>query len=192
MPNSEAGVLRAVLRVAAAAAVAQADVQVAVGAELHLPAVVVGVGLVDEQHLLRAGRVSQVRIACADAVAGDDGVAAVVGVVDVEIAVGGVVRMEGQAQQSLLIAAAAHQRVDVQKRRGQQRVDAVGDGDYPNVAGFLDHEEPRAVARRRGQVHRPGQTRRDELQLHGVLRGFRLAGWSGLGRAADRAGEDQS
>ncbi len=45
LAQQHAGILRAVLRIAAAAAVAQADVEVAVGAKLELAAVVVGVGL---------------------------------------------------------------------------------------------------------------------------------------------------
>ena len=44
------------LRVAAAAPVAETDVEVAVGPEDEIAAVVVVVGLVDEQHLLARGR----------------------------------------------------------------------------------------------------------------------------------------
>ena len=54
LPSSVAEVLGPVLGVVAAAAVAQADPQLAVGPEDQVAAVVVGVGLVDRQHLAGA------------------------------------------------------------------------------------------------------------------------------------------
>ena len=53
-PSSVVGVLAVADRVAAAAAVAEADVEVAVGADGELAAVVVGEGLLDDQQLAAA------------------------------------------------------------------------------------------------------------------------------------------
>ena len=65
-----------------------------------------------------------------------------VGVVDEEAAVGGVVRMEGQAQETAL-AAAGDLGVDVEEGRGQERAPLHD----PDGAGLLDDEDAAHVAR---------------------------------------------
>ena len=97
-------VLAMVQRVTAAAAVAQADIKVAVeGAEGEMASVVVAVGLGDGQEYLGTVGVSEVRVGRGNVVAGDHCRAvSCPGIVDIELAVGGIVGMEGQSQQSAL------------------------------------------------------------------------------------------
>lgn len=59
-PQQRRGVLTVLLGVAAAAAVAQPDVEIAVGSEEDLPTVVVALGLVHRQDRLRTGRVQRI------------------------------------------------------------------------------------------------------------------------------------
>jgi hypothetical protein len=111
-------ILSVLLRVTAAAAVAQSDVQVAIRAKRELPAVVVGKRLrLSQDHVSRIG-IADVWILRRNSVAGHDGVARVVCVIDVEESVIGVVRVEGQAKQALL-ATTAHQVMDIQERCGK-------------------------------------------------------------------------
>ena len=135
---------RAVL-VPAPAAVAEPDVEQAVGAEEHEAAVVVGLWLLLGQHQPRRARIRAVGARAL--VLDHPRVAVVVGVVDVEAPAVGVVGREGHRQQSLL-AAAVGQRADVQERRGQLAA-AAHDHD---PAALLDHEHAPPVAVRRGDV----------------------------------------
>ena len=106
-------VLAVSMRIAAAAAVAHADVEKTVGAEGDPSAVVVRERLIDAEQ--RRGRVGKghVRIV-GHAVLDDLRVAVDVGVVDEEAAVLRVAGMEGEAEQALLVAA-AHEIADVEK-----------------------------------------------------------------------------
>src|SRR5206468_6054724 len=105
-------VLRAVLRISGAATVAHADVEQTVRPELQLPAVVVRIGLPDEQQLPRA---VEERAAPARTKLDDTRVAVPVGVVDVDAVVARVVRAERDGQQSAL-ASARDARPDVEER----------------------------------------------------------------------------
>ena len=137
---------RAVL-VAAAAAVAEADVEQVVGAEEQQAAVVVGLGLLLGEQLARRARVRPVLARAA--VLDDPRVALQVGVVDVEAPAGGVVGREGHRQQAALAA----------RRRSCARVEerlrelaaAAHDADAP---ALLDDEHAPGVAGRRGHVER--------------------------------------
>src|SRR5262249_15850245 len=100
--------LRTVLGVAGGAAVPHPDVELAVRPELELPAVVVRVRLLDEEELAQPpGGGAPVRTRLAD-----PGVALDAGVVDVELVVRAVLRMEGHRQQPLL-APGLHESPDV-------------------------------------------------------------------------------
>src|SRR5205823_2333128 len=120
------GVLRAVLGVAAGAAVAHADPELAVGPELELAAVVVRVGLRDEQKLPRRARD---RASPVGAVLDDARVAVPVGVVDVEEPVLRVAGVEGDREKPLL-PAAQDEAPDVEERLGPYPA-ALEDDDPP-------------------------------------------------------------
>src|SRR2546430_4992902 len=186
LAEQRVGFRRAVLRVAPRAPVAHADVEHPVGPERHEPAVVVRMRLCDEEDQLRRGDVGNIGIR-ADRVAFDPRVAVVVGVVDVEVSVRGVARVERHAQQPPL-ASCAHGAGDVQERsRGELPV--LHDPDPPLL---LDNEESRIPCRRR-QVQWTAEPARDELQLEGP-------GFTGQGRSTghvaqtggERAPEDGS
>ena len=106
LAEQRGGILRAVLGIVAAAAVAHPDVEVAIGAEVQRAAVVVRVGLRDG-----AGAVAPAQVEARGAVGGegvgeraavarDDGVAVGVGEVEVAVAVRGVVGGAGHAEQA--------------------------------------------------------------------------------------------
>src|SRR6185295_2129076 len=100
--EQDAGILpvavRAVL-VAAAAAIPVADVEHAVGPELQLPAVVVGLAVGDLEQLAVTG--PHARSALAGMQLPDDLVAGLVREVDVELAVLGELGREGDGEQPL-------------------------------------------------------------------------------------------
>jgi len=113
-------ILSVLLRVTAAAAVAQSDVQVAIRAKGELPAVVVGKRLrLSQDRVSRIG-IGDVWILRRNCVASHHGVARVVRVIDVEESVSGVARVESQAEQALL-ATTAHQVGDIKERGRQDR-----------------------------------------------------------------------
>ena len=125
-------------RIAIAAAVTQADVQHPIRAEQDLAAVVVRERLLrGEQHRL-AGGVGPVGIAGSDPKHRDHRVAVNVGIVNHEAAVGGVRRVEGQAEETLL-AAGRDLVGQVEEGRRQQRP-VLHD---PDGAAFLDDEQAR-------------------------------------------------
>ncbi len=153
-PSLRAEILRAVLGIAARASVAHADVELAVGAERELAAVVVRVRLVDPEELadlLRRGRPS--------AVLDHARVAVRVRVVDVEQPVGCVVRVEGDRQQALL-ATALDEGGDVEERASEHA--PVLDDTDPSC--LLDDVEPPLLSGRRGDVHRRLEARSDAHQ----------------------------
>ena len=164
LSEEHAEVLRAIAGIAAATAVPEADVQVAIGTERELSALVVGERLRDVQEDLRRSRVGHVRIG-RHAIAHERGVARGVRVVDVEQAVRRVVRMEGEAEQAAL-AAARDERAQIEKRR-RQDARAVEDFDAPRL--LEDEEAPRAVARV-NQAERGAETGDDWLEAEGQLR----------------------
>src|SRR6267378_2333245 len=108
------------------------------------------------------------------------------GVVDVEIAVVGVVRMEGQAQQSFLATRGDAVR-DVEKWP-RQELPGLHDPDPPRL---LDNEESRIAGGRR-QVQRTAEPAREELQIEGTG----LTRWRSTrrvcGTGGERAREDDS
>ena len=97
-------VLAVVIRIPPAPAIAEPRVQHAVRAELQLATVVIGVlRMGDLQHRVGRRRVGAVGIA-RDVVAHDPDVAARIGKVDVEPAIGRVLRMKRHTQQPALAA----------------------------------------------------------------------------------------
>ncbi len=152
LAQERVGVLAVAQGIAAAAAVAQTDVEIAVRAKGQLAAVVVLEGLVDDQELLLAGRVGPVGVKVYPARRAGGGQKAetghhraplAVGVVDVKMALGHIVRREGQAQQPSL-PATAHPICDVQKGwvhragDGKSRVE----GHNVDTPGLFGHKEP--------------------------------------------------
>jgi hypothetical protein len=108
-------VLRTTERVAAASAVARGQVEVVVGPELKLAAVVVRLPRVrDLDHDSPRGRVGNVRIDGVAEILGDDDVPLGVGVVDVKLAARRVVRRERHREETSLAARRDH--VDGEKR----------------------------------------------------------------------------
>ena len=150
-PEQRAEVLGIVPR----AAVPESDVEHAVGTELDHARVVELLGLADLEDDLARGGAGGRRAGCRKrgGVASDDRASGrVCGVVDVEPPVGGVVRMEGQAEQSLFHVGAragagddgaprARAQVDERRSRGR-RVLVAPDGDG---AALRDHEHPAGI-----------------------------------------------
>ena len=165
------------MRVAAAPAVAEADVEVPVGPEQDVAAVVVGVGLVDEEHA--PGRRS-VRAVAAHRVLDHVRVAIGVGVVDVQVRAVG---RERDAEQALLAPARRLCR-EVEDR---SRIDlAVADGD--DLAGLL-REIERVVAgpdRHRERLRELGDRHQADRHLTQVRRGRRRRNAARAARGARR------
>ena len=141
------------------AAIAGAHVQVTCSRlEVDVAAVVVRVRIRPghHDHASRVGDVGVGRHGVARQIVG-----ARAGVVDVELAVGRVVGVEGHAEQALLVArrsAASDDRIDVQERGGTE-----GRGgtkvDDAHATGLLQHEEAGLIAGRMADprgVHEPG------------------------------------
>src|ERR1044071_10127874 len=100
-------ILRTIAGVTCRAAVAHADVQIAVRSELQLPAVVVRERLRDAQQDPRGRRIGAIRIRLRHPIAGDDGGSRSgrLRVVDEEEAVLLVMRMKRDAEETALAAA---------------------------------------------------------------------------------------
>ncbi len=169
LSEQDVQVLRVRRRIVGAAAVAGADVQVAVRPELELAAVVVVLGVRDlENDTLR--RLGDVGVR-GSPVLGDDQVTEpslsghrVGGVVDVEASARRVVRSEGHREQAALIIAGPHRAADVEERRREL---AAGLDDH-DAAALLDDEDPLAVSgRRRDEDRRCERGDRLELGLAG-------------------------
>src|SRR6184192_1390108 len=165
LAEQRVAVLSTVLGVPARASVAHPDVQLPIGPEDHQPAIVIRVGLFDEQDQLVGRAVRHVRIR-RHRVALDTRVAVQVGVIDVEKPVRTVARVEGHAEQPLLAAETDFAR-DVQKRR-RQELHVLNHSDPP---GLLDHEQAVDVARRCAEIDRGRQTGRDRDELQRVAGG---------------------
>src|SRR2546430_1184387 len=161
LAEQRVAILRAVLRIATRAPVAHADVQHAVRPEHHEAAVVVRIRLCDEKDQLGRSDVGNIGIR-ADRIAFDPRIAVVVGIVDVEVSVRGVARVERHAQQPPL-GSRTHGAGDVQER-SREELPVLHDPDPPIL---LDDEESRIPCRRR-QVQRTAEPARDELQLEGT------------------------
>jgi hypothetical protein len=142
LPEEQVVVLRLAVRIVAAAAVAERYPQVAVGPERDLSAVVHAAPTDERDDLLLAVRVGNVRVR-GHAVARDEAArGARVGMAHEEVAVRGVVRMEGDGVEPAL-AAAADLVGEVQERRREEAL--AGDEDADQAVA-LDDEEP-VVAR---------------------------------------------
>ena len=182
------GVLAVVVGVALAAAIPDADVQIAFGAELELAAVVVGLGVVvDREHGACAAGLSAVRVPARAPVLDDPDVVGGVRVVDVEAPARRVVGREGHRQQSLLSRGCVDLRGDVEEGTGP--APAVDQDDDASRA--LDHEEPPWFARRAcrvdGLVELPDPFQGDPARSRGSGHGRRARGGRGAARG-DRCG----
>ncbi len=186
LPEPALEILGVAVGIALAAAVARAGVEVAVGAERQLPAVVVLVRLVDEEELADADRL----LPGPRAVLDDARVAVYVRVVHVEEAVGRVARVEGERQEPLL-AAALDEVADVEERG---REDATVP-DHANPSRLLDHVDPLRLSRSRRDVHRGGEGAGDPHEPQpapgGRLRRSPLVARRRRAAARDREGEEQ-
>ena len=138
--------LRIVAGIAAAAAVADTEVQVAIRSERHGAAVVIGVGAVLDEHERLGRALDDVRSRRIRPVLGHDDVATVARVVDVQDVVGREARMEGDAEQTAL-AGLGDLVPDVHEIAGLQ--DAVVHD--PDRAALLDDEQ--AIAAIAGVRH---------------------------------------
>src|SRR5690606_2781377 len=148
--------------IAATAAIADADVEITVGAEIQPAAVVVGTRLLDGQDQRRAVRIGNVGIVLGNPVSAYLGVALGICQVDVEQAIVGVVRIEGQSQQALLVSVG--NRADVEKRPGGNL--ACGKiEDLDQAAVLLHDEQPPLVPIRRRREHRQVEPRSDEFDI---------------------------
>ena len=163
-------ILGAVLGVTARAAVAHADVEVAVvGAEGELAAVVVGVRLGDHQQDLLAGRIGDVGVGRDRDPRDHRGAVAGAGVVDIKVLLRGIAGRKGDAQQALL-AAGDDLQVDVQEPgRLQHPADH-----QPDVAGLLDHEDPAGAVAGVGDLDDVGHAVEKRHQGDGGPGGGRL------------------
>ena len=142
--------LPVVLGVSPAPAVPHADVELAVGPELDLPAVVVRERLVHEQQLPCR---TEPRSARVGAKLDDARVAAPVGVVDVEAAVLCVVRVKRHREQALLGAVGADSPANVHEQAPLPLLE------HEDPARLLDDVDPGRLRRRRRQRRRAGRSR---------------------------------
>ena len=176
-------VLAVLQRVAATAAVAQPDVQVAVRAEGQLPAVVVGERVGQREQDALAGRVGRLQVGRGGQLGDDRRAVAGSAVVDEEAPVGGEVGVEGQAQQPAL-AAGADAIARGRRTGGPQRAVGVDHADPP----------PRSFTKRRplpspadGHADRVARALRHQLQPQPIRTAVRAAGRSIPELARDRA-----
>ena len=146
------------------------NVQVAVGAELQLPAVVVALRLLEAQQALLAVRVGDAGVRHRHHVARHHGEPGAVqrplGVIDVEQTAGRIVGVERHSQQTHLVerGRGLHLGADVQEgRKGARWIAALLDPDEPVL---LDHEQTVGVARRRGHEQRSARQAGDHR--HGL------------------------
>lgn len=111
-------ILSVLLRITAAAAVTQGNVQVAIGAKCELPAVVIRKRLRLTQNREHRVWIRNVWVVFGNRVAGDLRIAVYVRVIDVEESIVSVIRVESETEQALL-AATTHQFMDIQERCGK-------------------------------------------------------------------------
>src|SRR5690606_33778461 len=130
-PQERAGILRVPLRIATAPSVSGWNVQHSIGAEENVSAVVIGVRLLDGEKQLRGGHLCAIRVGGAGAVPFDAGVSILTRVIDVQVAVCGILRVECDAQQPLLVTAAPDLPLDVEewsRKQGATAQDANSPG----------------------------------------------------------------
>src|SRR3989442_992055 len=174
LAEQRVGVLCTVLRIAARAAVAHADVEHPVQHEEEKPAVVVAVWLNDAENQLVGDGVRDVGIGARSRVTLDQGIERVTGnvcmrVVDVEVPVRRVAGVERDAQEPLLTPG-RYAVADVQEGRREQ-LPVLHDADLPRL---LDDEQACRVPRRRGEIHRTGEpARHDGNKPQAVARRWR-------------------
>ena len=141
-PQQRRAILTGAHRVVGPATIANADIQIAVRAEGHVPAVVIGVGLADSQYHARIGAISTVGIIIADAefshargVVGRRG-----GVVHIEQAVLGKIGMEGQPQQAALRITAEYVLAGDIAQVNERRAEALAVAYDVDAPALLDDE----------------------------------------------------
>ena len=157
--------LRAILRIVSRAAVAEADVEKAVGAKRQVAAVVIGEGLRDERGSARAAptqietraRIGDQRVARSHEPR-DDGVAGRVGEVHEEAAAGRVIGRERQAEQTPL-APERDRALEIEEGSRQDRP-VLNDAD---ASRLLDDELNRAIGRVLHEPDRRCEARRVKL-----------------------------
>ncbi len=179
LAEQRALVLRVVPGVAGRAAVADADVEVAVGAEGEHAAVVVAGGVLHVEHRGARSGVGAVGVA-RDAVAGDRHLRTWSGVRDVEAAAGRVVGGEGEAEQAALAAARVELAAEVEEGRGEQPPVA-HDANRP---ALLDDEEPAAAVAGVGDEERLLEAAHERLERD-TVRGRAGGGRAGAPRCDD-------
>ena len=173
--------LAVVVRVAARAAVAGRDVQVAVGPERQRSAVVVRIGLVDPEQDDLAAAVGAVRAGLGRE-GRDDRVAFEVRVVDEEARIVGEVRVEGEPEEPAF--SAGRQAVaDVEERVAEQLPIAHD----PDLAALLEHEDAPAAVARVGDRERRGELVDHQLEVQPDAFGVECTA-AGRPRRAGRAG----
>ncbi len=156
-PQQRGQILTVPVRITAAAAIAQCDVQHAVGTKRQSPAVVVPERLLDPHQLDFGIRIGPVRIITGHREPSHHRceVSIRCGVVQVEIPVVPVVRMEGKAQQAFLILVIAVNTlvIDVQEDFGFLNILVIFED--PNDPFLLRHEDPSGIVIGMGQNQRP-------------------------------------
>ncbi len=159
LPEQVVDVLSAALRVAPAAAVPQAEIEIAVRAERDVAAVVVGVGLRDDQQDGLALRIRAIGVERGTLEPREHARAVSrAGVAHEEPAVLGVARMEGEAQEPPF-AAREDAAAQIEVGRGQEHAA----GEDSDAAALLGDEDP--VVPRVGERGRRVEPARQEAEL---------------------------
>jgi hypothetical protein len=160
LPEKRVQSLRAVPRIAPRSAVAQADVEEAIGPELQLAAVMVGERLRLPQDDSPRSGVRYVGVG-RNVVTGNHRIALEVGVIDVEETIRFVFGMESQTEQTLFTDAGANKGLDVEKGR-REHLHAVKNADLPALQG---DEKTATVVASVGDANGVGQTGGNGLKL---------------------------
>ncbi len=151
-------------------AVAEGDVQVAIGAERQHPAVVVLRRILLREHDLLGGDVALATVS-GGGVARDGVVALLVRVIHVEVAVLSKARVEREAEQSLLAAVGKHLLAHVEEE--------VTSGDGANRAALLDREDTPAAVTSVGDEKRLIELARESFQAKRDALGVEARGSAG-------------
>jgi hypothetical protein len=155
-------ILRIVVLITAAAAVADADIQIALWPEGHVAAVVIAERMRHVEKRPFAGRIRKVLASSApEEFRDNDGAVGLARVVDVELAIGAVKRMERKAKEAAL-AARQDLRRYIEKRRGEDRavLDDLDD------AALLDHKKASAAVASVSNLHRAAEAACDEAKRY--------------------------
>jgi len=195
LAEQAAEILRALARVVRGAAVADAEVEHPVGAEHGLAAVVVLPGLLDLEEDALARGVGARRRAGADAELGEAGDVALGGrVVEEEAARLPEARMEGDAEQPLLVAARRHRVGEIDELARRARATAAVELEHDDPSPLLGEGVPAPAALERAEPERPlpallrGERDLDRDVGIGRLRVERAAG--GRAREQDEDGRE--